>query len=63
MFDDNAQQCFAFTTQANFHTHNLNFTEGEGDEIKSRIPFQIFSTLKDRKKLAVKQRNSKNEDI
>ena len=24
-FVDNAQQCFAFTPQANFPTHNLNF--------------------------------------
>jgi hypothetical protein len=24
-FVDNAQQWFAFTLQANFHTHNLNF--------------------------------------
>ena len=25
MFVDNAQQCFAFTPQANFPAHNLNF--------------------------------------
>ena len=25
MFVDNSQQCFAFTPQANFPTHNLNF--------------------------------------
>ena len=33
-FVDKAQQCFAFTPQA----------KGEGDEIESRLPFNIFST-------------------
>ena len=28
-----------------FPTTILNFTEGEGDEIKSRLLFKIFSTL------------------
>ena len=46
MFVDNAQQCFAFTPQANFPAHNLNFTDGKGDGIESRLPFKIFSTLK-----------------
>ena len=36
---DNAQQCFAFTPQANFPAH-----EGEGDGIKFRLPFKIFLT-------------------
>ena len=43
-----AGQCFAFTLQENFTSHNLNFYlkgEGEGDGIKSRLPFKIFSTL------------------
>ena len=44
-FVDNAQQCFAFTPQANFPANSLNFTEGESDGIKSRLPFKIFSTL------------------
>ena len=44
-FADNAKQCFALTPQANFPNNNLNFTEGEGDGIKSRILFKIFSTL------------------
>ena len=39
----NAQQCFACTPQANFPAHNFN--EDEGDEIESRLPFKIFSTL------------------
>jgi hypothetical protein len=38
------QQCFAFTPQANFPSHNLNF-QGEGDGIESRLPFKIFPTL------------------
>ena len=45
LFVFNDQQCFAFTTQANFPTYNLNFTEGKGDEIKLRLPSKIFSTL------------------
>ena len=32
-FVDNAQQSFAFTSQANFPAH----TEGEGDGIESRL--------------------------
>ena len=45
-FVDNSQQCFAFTPQANFPTHNLNFQgEGDGDGIESRLLFKIFSTL------------------
>ena len=44
-FVDNAQQCFAFLPQANFPAHNLIFTEGEGDGIKSRLPFKAFSIL------------------
>ena len=44
-FDDNAQQCFAFTPQANFPAHNLIFSEGKSDGIESRLPFKIFSTL------------------
>ena len=45
LFVDNAQQRFAFTPAANFPAHNLIFTESEGDGIKSRLPFNIFSTL------------------
>jgi hypothetical protein len=46
-FVDNDQQCFAFLPQANFPAHNLNFQgEGDGDEIKSRLSFIIFSTLR-----------------
>ena len=44
-FVDSAQQCFAFTPQANFPTHNSIFTEGEDDGIESRLPLKIFSTL------------------
>ena len=44
-FVDNGQQCSPFTLQANFPAHSLNFTEGEGDEIESRLPFKIFSTV------------------
>ena len=47
MFFDNAQQFFAFTPQANFPAHNSNF-QGEGDGIKSRLPFKFFSTLLDK---------------
>ena len=43
--DITAQQCFAFTPQGNFPAHNLIFQLGEGDEIVSRLPFKIFSTL------------------
>ena len=32
--------------QANFPAPDLNFTESEGDGIKSRLPFKTFSTLK-----------------
>ena len=45
MFVDNTQQCFAFTPKANFRAIIWIFTEGEGDEIESRLPFKIFSTL------------------
>ena len=31
--------------QANFPAHDLIFTEDEGDEFESRLPFRIFSTL------------------
>ena len=44
-FVDNAQQCFAFTPQANSPGHNLNF-QVKGDEIDSRLPFKIFCNLK-----------------
>ena len=47
---DNAQQCFAFAPQAHCPTNNLNFhwrwSQGEGDGIKCRLPFKIFSTLR-----------------
>ena len=43
----NAQQCFAFTHQANFPTHNLNFHWRWSGGIEFRLPFKIFSTLKD----------------
>ena len=47
-FVDNAQQYSALTPQPNFRTHNLIFfSEGEGDGIKTRLPFRIFSTLYD----------------
>ena len=39
---DNAQQCFAFTPQANFSIIWI-FTEGDG--IESSLPFRIFSTI------------------
>ena len=42
-FVGNAQQCFAFTPQANFPPMIWIFTEG--DEIKYRLPFEKFSTL------------------
>ena len=41
-FVDNAKQCFAFTAQS-------NFSDSEGDEIESILPFKIFSTLKELK--------------
>ena len=44
-FVNNSQQCFVFTHQANFPAHDLIFTEDEGDEFESRLPFRIFSTL------------------
>ena len=47
MFVDNAQQCFAFTPQAKFPAHSWIFIECEGDGIESRLPFKIFSTLKE----------------
>ena len=33
----NASECFAFTPQAKFPDNDLNFTEGEGDEIEFRL--------------------------
>ena len=36
-FVDKAQQCFAFTPQANFYAHIWIFTEVEGDGIESRL--------------------------
>ena len=44
-FVDTDQQCFAFTPQANFPPIIWIFIEGEGDGIKSSLPFKIFSTL------------------
>ena len=40
--------CFAFLPQANFPALIWIFTEGEGDGIKSRLPFKIFSTLREK---------------
>ena len=45
-FVDITQQCFAFTPQAIFAAHIWIFTEGDG--IESRLPFKIFSTLKEK---------------
>ena len=43
---DITQQCFAFTPQANFTSHNMNFHwKGEGNGIESRLPFKKFSNL------------------
>ena len=39
-FVDNAQQCFAFTLQANFPPIIWIFAAGEDDEIKSRLYFK-----------------------
>jgi len=36
-FVDITKQCFALLPQVNFSANNLNFLEGEGDEIKSRL--------------------------
>ena len=33
---------FCCYTSKNFPAHDSNFTEGEGDGIKSRLPFEIF---------------------
>ena len=44
-FVDNSQQCFDFTPQAKFQPIIWIFTDSEGDGIKSRLPFKIFSTL------------------
>ena len=41
----NVQKCFAFTPQANFPAHYLNFNQGEGDGLEFRLPFRIFSCL------------------
>ena len=43
MFVDNSQQYLAFTPQVNFPPLIWIFTEGE--EIESKLPFKIFSTL------------------
>jgi len=45
VYIDRTQQCFAFTPQAKFHSHNLKFAKGEGEEIESRLSFIIFSTF------------------
>ena len=45
MFVDNTQQCFAFTPQATFPPIIWIFTDSEGVEIESRLPFKIFFTL------------------
>ena len=46
MFVDNAQQCFAFTPQANFPTHNLNFhCEGETDQIQAIFLNLFYFTI------------------
>ena len=46
-FVDNAQQCFAFTPQANFPAHNLKFSlKVMGLNPLSRQPFEIFSIKK-----------------
>ena len=36
-FVDITQQCFALLPHVNFPAYNLNFTEGEDDEIESRL--------------------------
>ena len=36
---------FCCYTSKNFPAHDSNFTEGEGDGIKSRLPFEIFSSI------------------
>ena len=41
-------KCFAFTPQANFPSHNLNFTEGEGDGIESFYLSKSFLLYEDR---------------
>ena len=41
-FVDNVQQCFAFTPQENFPVHNLNFPEGEGNWIETKLPLKSF---------------------
>ena len=48
---DNAQQCFAYTAKANFPAHILNFNWRWWNRIESRLPFKIFSTLIDMRKL------------
>ena len=42
----NVQHCFAFTLKQTFPHRIWIFIEGEGDGIKSRLPFKFFSTLK-----------------
>ena len=46
-FVDNHQQCFAFIFHQTFPLIIWIFTEGKGGEIESRLPFKIFSTLKE----------------
>ena len=43
-FVENAQQCFAFTPQANFLAQKFEFSL-KVKVIESSIPFKIFSTL------------------
>ena len=42
---DNAQQCFAFTPQANFPDYIWLFTAGEGDEIKYRLSLYMGTKI------------------
>ena len=46
MFVDSAQQCFAFTPQANFPAHNLNLHKRWWDQIKATFQNVFyFNTL------------------
>ena len=45
MLVDNAPQCLPLYLEQIFPPVIWIFTEGEGDGIKSRLPFKIFSTL------------------
>jgi len=42
---DITHQCFAITPKQIFPPIILIFTKGEGDGIKARLPFKIFSIL------------------